>query len=84
MELFVQIHVDGTVRFGLRRNPLIALGVAVELALILAIIYTPWGNALFGTAGIPPSAWLVPLPFAVGMLALEELRKVWARGRLRG
>jgi sodium/potassium-transporting ATPase subunit alpha len=27
-------------------------GVAIELMLLLPIIYTPWGNALFGTA--PP------------------------------
>ena len=36
---------------------------------------TTWGNALFGTAPIPLAVWLFILPFALGMLALKELRK---------
>ena len=51
---------------------------AVELALILAIDYTPWGNAVFGTARILLAAWLFRLPFALAMLLLEEARK-WVR-----
>ncbi len=56
-------------------NRLILLGLAAEIALILAIDYTPSGNALFGTAPIPVEAWLFVVPFAATMLALEELRK---------
>lgn len=62
-------------------NPLIVLGLAVELVLILLITYTPWGNALFATAPLPGWVWLLALPFAAGMLALEELRKAWLRRR---
>ena len=47
----------------------------MEILLILSIDYTPWGNALFGTAPIPLAVWLFIIPFALGMLALEELRK---------
>jgi sodium/potassium-transporting ATPase subunit alpha len=66
-------------RFGLFSNPLLLGGIATELALILAIVYTPWGNALFGTAPLGLEVWLFMLPFALGMLALEEMRKLLLR-----
>ncbi|MBI3849063.1 MAG: cation-transporting P-type ATPase [Verrucomicrobia bacterium] len=72
---------ESVFRFGLFSNPLIWLGLGVELSLILAIDYTSWGNAVFGTAPIPIKAWLFVLPFALGMLALEELRKWIVRTR---
>jgi sodium/potassium-transporting ATPase subunit alpha len=56
-------------------NRLILLGIAVELVLILLIAYTTVGNLLFGTAPIPLVVWLFVVPSALGMLALEELRK---------
>jgi len=65
--------------FGVASNPLILWGVAAELLLLLAIVYTPTGNALFGTAPLAASAWLFVLPFALGMLALEEVRKAVVR-----
>ena len=63
-------------------NRLILAGVALEVALILLIDYTPWGNALFGTQPLAPQAWLYLVPFALAMLALEELRKWWVRRRM--
>jgi calcium-translocating P-type ATPase len=65
--------------FGLASNPLILWGVAFELALLAAIVYTPWGQALFGTAALPPEVWIFVLPFAAAMLALEEGRKLLRR-----
>ena len=50
-------------------------GIATEILLITLIVYTPWGHALFGTASIALVVWLFIIPFALGMLALEELRK---------
>jgi len=67
--------------FPLRENRLLLLGLGVELSLLLAILYTPWGNALFGTAPLPLSVWLVALPFALMLGVLEELRKAWCRHR---
>jgi magnesium-transporting ATPase (P-type) len=63
------------------KNPLLTAGVAAELALILAIDYTPLGQALFGTAPIGYQAWLVVLPFAAGMLLLDEVGKALRRRR---
>lgn len=64
---------------GVRGNALILWGVATELALLLVFAYTPWGQGLLGTAALGPSTWLFMLPFAAGMLGLEELRKGLAR-----
>jgi calcium-translocating P-type ATPase len=64
-----------------RRNPLLAAGLAVEVLLILAIVYTPMGQALFGTAPLARSTWLFMLPFALAMLLLEEGRKAFVRRR---
>jgi magnesium-transporting ATPase (P-type) len=64
---------------GVRRNRLLFVGLAAEIALILLIVYTPWGNAIVGTAPIDAQVWLLVLPFAAAMLALEELRKRWIR-----
>jgi magnesium-transporting ATPase (P-type) len=67
--------------FGLGSNRLLLWGIAVEVALIVAIVYTPCGQALFGTAPLPVAVWLFVLPFGVAMAALEELRKAVARAR---
>jgi magnesium-transporting ATPase (P-type) len=65
--------------FGPAGNRLILWGIAVELALILLIAYTPFGNTIFGTAYIGPEVWLFTLPFAAAMLVLEEARKLFVR-----
>ena len=53
---------------GLLGNPLIVWGVILEIALILPIAYTPWGNLIFGTAPIAGQVWLFLIPFAVESL----------------
>lgn len=62
-----------------RFNRLIAWGIAFELLLLLLIVYTPLGNALFGTAPLGVEVWLYIIPFGFGMLLLEELRKMVVR-----
>ena len=70
--------------FGFFSNKLIVAGIAAEILIIALIDYTPWGNALFGTAPIPWAVWLFIIPFALAMLALEEWRKALVRsGRNR-
>jgi magnesium-transporting ATPase (P-type) len=65
--------------WGVFLNRMILLGIAVEIALILLIDYTPWGNSLFGTAPIALDVWLYVVPFAFAMLLFEELRKALVR-----
>jgi calcium-translocating P-type ATPase len=66
---------------GYRRNFMIWYGIGFELLLLLLIDYTPWGNALFGTAPLDIEVWLFIVPFGIGMLLLEELRKAAMRKR---
>jgi magnesium-transporting ATPase (P-type) len=68
---------------GLLGNPLILWGVVLEVALILLIDYTAWGNVIFGTAPISGRVWLFVMPFAGGLLVLEELRKWLVRRYVR-
>ena len=60
---------------GLLGNPLIIWGVIFEIALIVLIDYTTWGNNIIGTAPIGGEMWLFVIPFAAAMLLLEEIRK---------
>ena len=60
-------------------NRLITVGIVTEIVAILLIDYTPIGHALFGTAPIGWTAWLIVLPFAMAMLVLEEGRKAFVR-----
>lgn len=65
-------------------NPLLLVGIAVEIGLLLVIVYTPAGNALFGTAPLPLTVWLHALPYALLLFAAEELRKaLWRRRAAR-
>ncbi|MCD2452270.1 cation transporting ATPase C-terminal domain-containing protein [Methylicorpusculum oleiharenae] len=43
--------------------------------MILIIVYTPWGQFVFGTAPFAPEFWLFMMPCAIGMLLLVEERK---------
>lgn len=67
--------IRSVVSTGLFSNRLIVWGVILEIALILLIDYTPWGNVILGTAPIAGKVWLFVLPFAAGLLILEEFRK---------
>ncbi|QPK61796.1 cation-transporting P-type ATPase [Methylomonas sp. LL1] len=65
----------GLLSTSLLDNKFILGGVVAEITLILLIVYTPWGNLLFGTAPIEMEVWLFGLPFAAGMLLFEDIRK---------
>ena len=64
---------------GFFSNRLIFGGILVELILQLFIVYHPLGNKFFGTAPLAFHIWLVLIPFSFGLLAAEELRKVYVR-----
>jgi sodium/potassium-transporting ATPase subunit alpha len=68
---------------GILRNRAVVAGLIAELALLVAIVESGPGHALFGTASLPALAWLVPTPFALAMIGLAELLKGIARTRAR-
>ncbi len=63
------------------KNRVILFGIGMELLLLGLIVFTPAGNALFGTAPFERQIWLWIAAFALLMLLLEEIRKAWLRRR---
>jgi magnesium-transporting ATPase (P-type) len=74
---------ESVFRVGLFGNPLILLGVAAEVALLLALIAIPPLRQAFGLAPLEFREWSLLLAFPPLVLALEEGRKAWVRRRAR-
>ncbi|HWR12763.1 MAG TPA: HAD-IC family P-type ATPase [Rectinemataceae bacterium] len=68
-------------RVGFFRNRLVILGVAVEICLILSLVYIPFLQSIFGLAPLALSDWGLLATFPVIMLGAEELRKLIVRYR---
>jgi sodium/potassium-transporting ATPase subunit alpha len=84
VNVFICRHPQqSTLNIGRLKNPMLLAGLALELALLLLIVYTPWGNALFGTAPLGLDVWLLVLPLAFLMGLLEEARKGFVRWRAK-
>ncbi len=62
-------------------NRLIWLGVGIELALILVIVYVPFVQGIIGTAAFASVYWLALALLAPALLLIEEARKWWIRRR---
>ncbi|MBI3514222.1 MAG: cation-transporting P-type ATPase [Proteobacteria bacterium] len=70
---------------GFFANRLIFIGIAVEIAIILLIVYTPPGQLLFGTAAMSWEPWALAVAGALIMIAAEECRKfLWRRSGAAG
>ncbi len=67
---------------GFFSNRLIFFGIMVEILLLVFIVYHPFGNKIFATAPVSFETWLVPVPFSITLLVLEELRKLYVRRRM--
>mgnify|MGYP000004234981 CR=1 FL=1 len=61
------------------RNRLIWIGIAVELTLIVAIVYLTPLQWIFGTAPLPAASWLVFLACTPVLLIADEARKAALR-----
>ena len=70
---------DSVFKLGLFSNGLVLIGVIAEVILAAFIIYHPIGNRIFSTAPLGFDVWLILVPFSIGLLAAEELRKVYVR-----
>jgi sodium/potassium-transporting ATPase subunit alpha len=69
-------------RLGWFSNPLIVVGIIIEMTLLMIATYSPVGHWVLGTASLP--AWIfVPLIVgAIGLLLADELHKL-VGGRLK-
>jgi Ca2+-transporting ATPase len=56
-------------------NRLIWVAVAVALAVVSTVIYVPFFQRLFDTAGFPAGNWLFLLALSPILLFADELRK---------
>lgn len=56
-------------------NPMIWIGIATELALVLLITYVPLFQRFIGTAAFPLQNWWFLFAWAPALLLIDELRK---------
>ena len=68
-----------SLRVPLRSNPLIWLGIAVELVLLCAMIYVSLFYPIFGMSPFPSQHWLFLLAWAPVLLIVDEARKAILR-----
>ncbi|RDA91115.1 hypothetical protein CP533_6681 [Ophiocordyceps camponoti-saundersi (nom. inval.)] len=62
-----------------RRNPWLVLSILVSLIIAVFVTEVPGIQTLFNTASVPIEYWLIPLPLALGLLCMDELRKLLVR-----
>jgi potassium/sodium efflux P-type ATPase len=74
------LGLGGRLLFG---NRLIWLGIAVELMLIVLLVYWPVANGIFGTAPFAPGYWAFLVAWVPALLVADELRKAVVRRQER-
>lgn len=62
-----------------RRNPYLVGGILISLVTAIFVTEVPGIQSLFGTASIPLQFWFIPLPLALGILIMDEIRKLIVR-----
>lgn len=62
-----------------RRNPWLIVSVLISLSIAIFVTEVPGIQSLFGTASVPIEFWLLPLPLALGILVMDEIRKLIVR-----
>jgi sodium/potassium-transporting ATPase subunit alpha len=62
-----------------RRNLWLLAGAAASLAIAVFVTEEPGIQRIFGTASAPVEFWFLPLPLAVGVLCMDEIRKLVVR-----
>jgi sodium/potassium-transporting ATPase subunit alpha len=62
-----------------RRNPWLALSILISFCIAVFVTEVKGIQDLFGTAAVPIEFWLIPLPLALGILIMDEMRKLAVR-----
>jgi len=71
--------VQSAFRLSLSRNKWLLVALAIELSILVALVYVPFLQPTFSTAVLDPLDWLVLFSFAPVILMLEEGRKLVLR-----
>ncbi|NYB52092.1 MAG: cation transporting ATPase C-terminal domain-containing protein, partial [Methanobacteriaceae archaeon] len=69
-------------KLGLFKNKWILRGIAFSIIILLAIIYLPPLQGIFGTTALGLNEWLYLLTFVPIMFLADELRKYFIRRSL--
>jgi magnesium-transporting ATPase (P-type) len=70
-------------RIGFTTNRLVLVGVALELALLVTLVYTPFLQEVFNTAPLSLEHWAYVFAWTPVIFFLDELRKAILRWRER-
>jgi sodium/potassium-transporting ATPase subunit alpha len=62
-----------------RRNLWLIPAALAALGIAIFVTEEPGLQKLFGTGSVPIEFWFLPLPLAVGILTVDEIRKLFAR-----
>ncbi|KAJ1562114.1 hypothetical protein HK405_015740 [Cladochytrium tenue] len=62
--------------WGPRRNLFVVVGMVCTLLFGFLNVFTPGIQTVFLTGDIPVKFWFIPLSFAVGLLLMDEMRKL--------
>lgn len=62
-----------------RRNPWLALSMVISLAIAIFVTEVPAIQNVFVTSSVPIVYWVIPLPLALGILLMDEIRKLVVR-----
>jgi magnesium-transporting ATPase (P-type) len=66
-------------RTSLLTNRLVWLGIATELVVVAAVVYTPPLQWVFGTTAVPASHWLFVIVWMPALVFADEVRKALVR-----
>jgi sodium/potassium-transporting ATPase subunit alpha len=62
-----------------RRNPWLALSILISFCIAIFVTEVPGIQSLFVTASVPIEFWVLPIPLALGILVMDEMRKLAVR-----
>lgn len=62
-----------------KRNPWLILGMLISLVIAIFVTEVLGIQALFGTASVPIEFWVIPIPLGLGILIVDEIRKMIVR-----
>jgi magnesium-transporting ATPase (P-type) len=81
--LFVQrTEYASVLRISPSSNPLVWVGIATELILLVLLLYTPFLQHIFGTAPFPLGNWLFLCAWTPALLLADACRKALVRRRM--
>ena len=65
--------------WGPRRNLMVPVGMTLTALIAVVNLYGPGLQKVFGTTPIPGMFWGIPFSFALGILTVDEIRKLIVR-----